>query len=429
MASSKTPECYFEPKSGGYYLRLRNGQFVQLGSSDLRLHLMHAGIGKQETKTFGITQADHFVYMTQTDKNVDYAGPLAGYRIGLHTLNDGSRALVTSEPFEVFDEPKESGEPKRIVEFFGDLFSENGAAVERLFLWLKVATESLRESTFQPGQVAVFAGPPGCGKSLAQELICRLLGGRKAKPYAFLAGKSQFNGELCGAENWVIEDEEASTDIRTRRSFGTGIKAATVNRSLSINAKGKQAVTVDLFRRPTISLNDEPENVAILPPMDASVSDKVMLFRCRKAELGNNPLPPLLKELPALRFWLSRMTVPKGLKDSRFGVVAYHDQSLLEMLVEISPEARLRSLIDEVIFAEPTNPKTVRRSTWHGSAEQLEKELRSSSFSFAVEKLLYYSTACGVFLGRLANLEPKRFSATKSKGRTNWRIVRPLDEE
>lgn len=426
---SSEPDCYFEPKSGGYWLKFCNGQFVQLGVADLKLHLMHHGIGKQDSKVFGVTKAESFIFKTQTENFVDYAGPLAGYRIGLHKLNDGSRALVTSEPFDVFDEPKECGEPKRIVEFLGDLLCENGAAVERLLLWMKVATEALREGSFQPGQVVVFAGPPGCGKSLAQELVNRLLGGRKAKPYAYLSGKSQFNGELAGAENWVIEDEEASTDIRTRRSFGTGIKQATVNRSLSINAKGKQAITVDVFRRPSISLNDEPENVAILPPMDASIADKVMLFRCRCAQLGKNPLPPLLKELPALRYYLSRMTVPKGLRDSRFGVVAYHDLSLLEMLVEISPESRLRSLIDEVIFAEPTNPKTVRRATWQGSAEQLEKELRSSSFSFAVEKLLYYSTACGVFLGRLANLEPKRFTATKSKGRTNWLILRPPDDE
>lgn len=424
-----SPECYFEAKTSTYWLKLRTGQFVQLGASDLRLHLMHAGIGKSDSKKPGLSQSDLFMYETQTERLVDFAGPLAGYRIGLRKLADGSRALVTSEPFEVFDEPKKTDQPEKIMEFFSDLLSCNGEAVERLFLWLKVATESLRCGTFQPGQLVVFAGPPGCGKSLAQELICRLLGGRKAKPYAYLAGRSNFNGELASAENWVIEDEEASTDIRTRRTFGTGIKQATVNRSLSINAKGKQAVTVDVFRRPTASLNDEPENVAILPPMDDSVADKVMLFRCRAADLASNPLPPLLKELPKLRWFLTQLSIPKKLQDSRFGVRAFHDQTLLEMLVEISPEARLRSLIDEVLFSELQNGK--KREVigpWRGTAEQLEKQLRSSSFAFAVEKLLYYSTACGVFLGRLSNIEPARFSATKSKGRTTWSIRPPSDE-
>src|SRR5262249_60300745 len=63
-----------------------------------------------------------------------------------------------------------------------------------LFGWLKVAIESLRSRVWRPGQALVLCGPADCGKSLTQDLITLLLGGRSAKPHRYMSDATPFNG-------------------------------------------------------------------------------------------------------------------------------------------------------------------------------------------------------------------------------------------
>ena len=100
-----------------------------------------------------------------------------------------------------------------------------------------------------------------------------------ASPYQYMTGMTPFNGEMFKAEHLVIEDNAASTDIRARRSFGSLLKTITVNDHQPCYAKGKQAVSLTPFCRLSISVNDEPENLMVLPPIDESIEDKLILLR------------------------------------------------------------------------------------------------------------------------------------------------------
>src|SRR5204862_7823749 len=86
------------------------------------------------------------------------------------------------------------------------------------FAWLKVAYEALRAGVWRPGPALALAGPRNCGKSLLQQLITLILGGRSAKPYRYMRGGTEFNADLFGAEHLCIEDEHCSTDIRSRNA-------------------------------------------------------------------------------------------------------------------------------------------------------------------------------------------------------------------
>jgi hypothetical protein len=241
--------------------------------------------------------------------------------------------------------------------------------------------------------------------------------------------KTAFNADLAGAEHLYIEDENASTDIRSRRAFGAAIKDFTVNSELSIHAKGRDAITLPTFKRLTLSVNSEPENLSILPPMDESLTDKIMLFECRDGtrklfEDRLRNLSVMRAELPAFLAAIERHRIRPKLADHRFGVRAFHSPALLELLSDLSPETRLENLIDEILFA---NEKEL--VPWVGSAEQLEKVLRASAFNFAVDKLLSYSSACGVYLARLAGKNPDRYSSRKRSGKTSWLVKPPTKNE
>src|SRR5262249_29583083 len=137
---------------------------------------------------------------------------------------------------------------------------ENGVTCDQrpyVYAWLKFAVEALWAGQRRPGPVLILPGPRDCGKSLLQNLTTELLGGRVKKPYRYMSGRTDFNGELFEAEHLMIEDEAPSTDLRSRRAFGTHIKSFAVNETHSCHAKNKQALTLKPFWRVTISLNDE----------------------------------------------------------------------------------------------------------------------------------------------------------------------------
>jgi hypothetical protein len=418
-------ELFFDARGGGYLYRI-NSRFVSLGASDVRMHLRVLGFSSIEWKD-GLREIDWPLYLAQTEHLVDYAGALAGHRVGLFQSTSGRAFLVTDEAGPVWEKiPEHFKRPAWFLRFVETLLPDDQA----LFFchWLRIALESMRHGDFRPGQVVVLAGPSQSGKSLLQSIVTEVLGGRSANPFRYMMTESQFNYDLAGAEHWQIEDPPSSTDIRTRRLFGAKLKECTVNRDFSIHQKGKDALLLPVFRRVTISVNDEPENLAVIPPLDASIVDKLFLFRCSLVDVGEDRKTiwdTVLAEVPSIRWHLLRNlpALPKELKDARFGVRAWQHPFLLSELSDLSAESRLLGLIDQIIFEDG------EFEIWTGKALQLEQVLRKSAFGFDVEKLLRYSSACGVYLSRLAKSNPERISRHATKGRVSWTLKPPAIEE
>lgn len=433
MPAKTTPENHIPPvhydaKKGCYWLGLSPNRWLALEKRDVKNHFQLAGFPCEEFHTSGLKAFDHAMVLCQRDLYVDYAGPLAGHRAGLLKTQDGKRVLVTSESSPV---AAKVGDCPNFDRFIAELLPEQS---QYFLYWLKIARESLLEGSFRSGQMVALAGPSGCGKSLLQSLITAFLGGRMAKPYLYMVEKTAFNSHLAASEHLVIADEQASLDLRSRRNFGSKIKEMCVNREMSIHAKGRDiSVTVDTFRRITLSVNDEPENLAILPPMDESILDKIILLKCSRAEVGDNPKEIWKRfesELPQLAYQLELLRIPKALKDSRYGVKAYHNPELLEIVADISPETRLLQLIDQIIFTRRNGEdhkhfKDRTDEPWRGTAVELEKDLRQSDFAFAIDKLLSFSGACGTYLSRLKSKFPERFQHSKNRGKTIWQIQKP----
>lgn len=413
MKEQAPPLLYFDSRTGSYWMKLAD-RYLLLDTAQARLHLRKAGLFSGRVDD-GLNECERAFIAAQIDRHIDYAGALAGCPIGPMMTDAGFRILVTTGAR--LPESKR-GAAENLDKYFSELFGDEQSVVA--LAWLKVARESLIAGDFRPGQLLVLAGPSGCGKSLFQALVTAWLGGRSAKPYRYFIGDTPFNADLASAEHLMIEDENASTDIRTRRNFGGRIKEFCVCKELSIHAKGRQALTLPTFRRITLSVNDEPENLMILPPLDVSLSDKITLLRCRPAELSSDRAKnwkALAGELPALAWRLERWSIPHALRCSRFGVKAWHHPDLLDALSDLSPEARLLNIIDQTLF-EKANP-----TPWTGTSEALEMELRQTKFGFAVERLLYFPGAAGTYLGRLS--KNGRIQKGIRSGKTHWTIATP----
>lgn len=416
--SPPAPLLHFDMRSGSYWCPLDSGEYLALDTGQAKLHLRAAGLDPDQWTDNGLNEVERALFLSQRERFCHYAGPLAGWTPGAFETADGRRCLVTSGPRLPV---AKAGKCEALDRFLGELLG--GEQGHHFLLWLTAAREALAKRTFRPGQLVALAGPSGCGKSLLQSVITAALGGRCASPYLYMVGETSFNADLAQAEHWAIEDRASSTDIRTRRKFGAALKEAVVNREIQVHAKGRQAIVLPTFRRVTASMNDEPENLMLLPPMDESISDKVNLYQCAVADVGDDrerTWSTFMRELPAFLFDAAKLPIPKRWKDDRYGVRAYHNQTLLDVLTAASPEVRLLAIIDDVLFGA-----RAAASFWTGSAVELEKVLLSGEFGHAVSRLLYYSTAGSVYLARLAVKHPERIEAIKRGGKTVWTIRAP----
>jgi hypothetical protein len=246
-----------------------------------------------------------------------------------------------------------------------------------------------------------------------------------------MIGETQFNSELMGCEHLIIEDEQASTDIRARRNFGSKIKEICANVTQSAHAKHRTAISLTPLRRLSISVNDEPENLMILPPIDLSIQDKLIIL---KSESHDMPMPTvtdtqreafmnkLQAELPCFLHFLFDYTIPETLISHRYGITHFHHPDILEAISAMAPETRLLELIDVQLFDSPAP------GTWEGSANQLERILtdqHESKVKREAERLLTFPLACGTYLGRLQKTYSDRLVSVHTKTGNVWTINPP----
>jgi hypothetical protein len=363
----------------------------------------------------------------QRNQDVVYAGPVAGLMQGFHQIL-GQNILVTQSPKIPRAVAGSWDTLRQVLENL--LKNEEFDQTLHFYGWMKCAYQSLSSGRHTPGQCLAIAGPPDAGKSLIQNLTTIVLGGRVAKPYQFMTGKTQFNAEMFGAEHLMIEDESASTDNRTRATLGSFIKMVTVNRTQSCHGKNKQAFTLTPWWRLTISVNEETEHLMVLPHLDESVNDKMMLLKAFKKQM---PMPTetpeekaafwatLESEVPAFLDFLINWQIPEELRDSRFGIKTFHHPELVAALSELQPEIRMLNIIDHGLI-------NIRAGhEWTGAAVELQRELteKDGKMAYEARQLFAWTNACGTYLGRLEKQFPERFARRVINGVTIWAIQPP----
>jgi len=433
----KLPETYYDKHKRTYYVKDGRGDWIAYTDSQYKRYLQKLGFSTVKGKA-PCSDIDNNIVNIEHNYGVEYAGPIAGNYKGL-IEEDGQRILVTSSPSIIMPNPGEWLTIEKLLD--NVLGGDGGIQLKYFYAWLKLGYEALLEKELRVGQCLVLCGPAGCGKSLLQKLITKIFGGRVAKPYAYMTGKTQFNSDLIGAEHLCIEDEQPATDIKSRRAFGSSIKDMTVNDVQRLHQKHRDALTVKTFSRVTISLNDEEENVMILPLIDDSIQDKVTIFKARN---NGMPMPSatlnerkvfmtrLTNELPAFLDFLRNWKIPDDIKGDRYGVIHFHHPEILEILHGLSAEKQLLRLIDIQCFSAeyeqtqggPIRP--ARKEPMSLPAEALWALLTdpASQINHEARKLLSWPGACGTLLGRLAKIEPNRVQQKRTSEKRLW-IINP----
>ena len=412
---------WFFPQNEKYYVENELQEYVPYTKTTLKLILKSFGLRGRAHDDELLSPIDSLIADVSYTKSVAYAGRLAGIRRGCYQMN-GKRVLVTADPTII--EGKKGQTP--LIESVVKQLFQIGEVDQRprIYGWLKMARKAMLEGFPMPGQALVLAGPRNAGKNLFQDIITEMLGGRAEKPYRYMVGRSEFNGDLFGAEHLCIADEVPFYDMPSRRVFGSKIKDICVNSLQSCHGKHKEALTLFPLWRLSISVNDEAENLLMLPPLEESIEDKIMLLKVSRAIM---PMPSdspqhrmefwdaVRAEIPSFIHFVENYEIPEELKESRFGIQAFQHPELVEVLKEMTHENRLMELMQIIVIPE--------NGVWKGTLEQLETQLlEDSTYKRQLEKLLYYPTALMTYMRRLQKSMPERVKAVKSNGKRGWEL-------
>ena len=409
--------AYYHSPRRVYWSKNKKEKWIQRNTSQLRSYVRTLGYNGKTQKGDCCSEIDTFVADTDDNNAVDYVGALAGYQAGQH--KDGEvDMLITSSPKII--QPANT-EWDTLHKLLTGMFDDE--QLYYLYGWLHFSYKSLVAGQRTQAQALAVAGKAGGGKSLFQNIITRILGGRSAKPYQFMTGGSAFNYDLFGAEHLMIEDETAMTDLRSRRNMGQLIKNFTVCSDQRCHAKGIDAIMLHPFWRLTITMNDEPENLMVLPPIDESLVDKIILLKAKKVKM---PMPTdtieqkakfwdrLMDDLPGFINYLLAFEVRDDLKCDRFGIKHFHHPDIIREINALSPEIRLFDMIQAEI----------PQSLWEGSSMELEAKLtgHDSDHSYEARKLLSWGNSTGTYLKRLGLKFPDQFIFSRTHNGRIWKI-------
>jgi hypothetical protein len=233
---------------------------------------------------------------------------------------------------EPADEPQEWGTRfPWLAEFFDTCF-DSLEQKDYFLAWHKRFYCSALAGDLLKGQNIFIVGGVNRGKTLLSNLIVGGSVGGFADASDFVTKGSEWNRNLADVGLWTVDDGSVASDPVAHRKFAELVKRLSANPTLNVRAMYRDPQTASWSGRLCVTLNEDPASLQMLPDLEISMSEKVMVFKFSDSERVFPPKhvlePTIAAELTYYGRWLCDWTVPEALVgDHRFGVRSFlHEQ-------------------------------------------------------------------------------------------------------
>lgn len=420
-------DVYYNPRGGKYYID-KETHFREYTRDDV----VQSGVDDYLSDN-GITDPsilEKSMKYIQRERAIDWAGNIAGQSKGLLRQSDGINRLI----LQGYDIPEP--DPTQDCPLHKEVFEQciPDPKERAIFLsWLHQGVQSVVSGTHNPSPMFVLAGKKGTGKSLISHICTQALGGRVANPVIPWSGRTQWNDDLISSEFLLLDDTCGKTDIQSRKQFGINLKENIYAGNVMIHTRGQSSFACRPCWQVMVCCNETEEDLAIIPPMDDGLEDKICLLRLDKVtpsmpsdgEHRATYQKALRAELPAFLAWITSVEkeLPEEFRDERQGVKAYHNSYINDLLFGLAPEFRLdhwirRSLTENETLWYGLKDKTITAS----KIEAILKD-RESVVCHAAEKYMPAINKLGAWLTKLSEREDSTIAKKiKSRGVARYSI-------
>ena len=435
---------------GRSYYVLEGSEWLPWSKEDFAQSLRCKGYDGSRARGKTHSEIDLIEHTIKQTRRVERALPFLYYPSGIitydgHKYMNTARVSVCKPAVAYHDGPMYNladGKDRFpfLYKFLLSLFSKDEDPQDPQLIaflaWLKYFYQTSYTGKPGPGHALVLAGEAGKGKTFLNRAVLGglMAGGIPGAGYAdasdHLVDGSQWTDQIAHKPIMAIDDAVATEDFRELRKFTQRIKKYTANSSINYNAKWAATGQVPWFGRILITCNLDPESLRILPDMDQTTRDKIMLFRTSPVKVRfrawHDMHDLLVKELPYLARFLLEWPMPEDriATEARFGVKPYHDKSLFEEALHQSADGNTTEVINSFLASYFEENKDAEY--WEGAATILFEDM-SDMFEGVMRsiKKRQLSTCLGKLKKSGYSLEKLRI-----KGINVWRIQRKfLDEQ
>lgn len=367
-----------------YWRQNEEGYWKARNKDDTIMWLKGQGVSALGAKGLA-SEAERVLLLAQNVREVKAAAPIVHDSRECVIIN-GEKYLNISA-IKIL-QPAEAAVPADfpwLNEFFNNVWADPGDAQRDHFLaWLQYFYQSCLAGRPQQGQAVIIAGEPSRGKSFfSQHIIGRMLGGF-SDATDYLLGKTNFNKQDSEVALWACDDSRGGSSWENKAAFSAAIKKHVANPQVRCEGKNQNAFTIPWKGRIVITCNTDEESLEIIPQLNASIKDKLMLFYWSEWQAKFKPNGgseiQVAGELPFFCRWLLDWKPPEYVLNSnpRYHVNPFHHPKMLLHAHESSPAARLSELLDEWMknFSNATSKSFADESgcCWM-NATRLRKEL------------------------------------------------------
>lgn len=319
---------------GHKYYRKLKGAWAGWGKEDFAEHLcvnfkLDSSRGKNETAS----ETSEAMVFIRENRQVDGLIPrLFDPRDIIAVSGKTYLNCARAKPIQPHEEPQEWGKKfPWCARFLEMRFSEHEMQI--LLAWWKRFYCSALQGDLLKGQTLFIVGGVNLGKTLfSYHMIGASVGGA-ADASAHITKGTEFNKELFEVGLRCIDDGEVASDVASHRKFSEAVKRMVANPTMVYRAMYRDAQSITYNGRLLITLNDDAYSLQMIPDLEISMEEKILVLKFLQAPLIFPPKWELentiASELPYLLRWLVDWEVPAEVKgDNRLGVRAYINEEL-----------------------------------------------------------------------------------------------------
>jgi hypothetical protein len=358
---------------GTYYMahnrRDHSKGFRRIDSHDvLTTELQEMGLSSAADRAGGSSQVSRAKRAIGEFQSVIWAGVLGGHEAGVKPVGNpkNNQSILVTTTTHVLE--AKAGECEYSRQFIEGLFGKN---TKYAYAWIRAHYVALCQSVSgkaqRPVPAWVISGQTGCGKTLfAQTTLMEIFGccpESSVNPIKYATGGTNFNKELAGSVFHLVDDDMTDTTLKQRKAVGNDLKKGSATTSVRLEGKFQDPINLPVTNRKVILVNDEMESLQVLPPINETLKDKILILRANQFDFP--PFPPkwdgvegtddewqarrevLIEEAPALLHWiLNEWVMPPGIKGGRYGFQVIQDDHVISSMCDVDPEEQLRELLE-----------------------------------------------------------------------------------
>lgn len=366
---------YFDEKT--YFSRLTDGSWARDNKENLVTYLKtHKNLSDRVCKGETASEIETAIGYIQRNHRIRTAASFAFYQEGM--INFNGMTCLNTHTLKAMAPSNTSSFPW-IGQFLDSLFDPQ-EQLPYFMSWLAHFYQSCYHRKPRSGHAIFLAGGTNIGKTFLNRAIIGALVGGFAEANDYLMGNDMFNEEIFDRAFWVVDDGSISTCSRSHKRFSEMVKKVVANPTFRVRGLYQKANTVPWQGRVSCSLNLDAESLRLIPDLEISIKEKIMLFKCVEKATTKFLQPDdmdsmLARELPEFARYLLDYTYPEHTlgNDPRFFVVPYHEASLMRSSNLSSQSGGFSEILAE--FLKDYFGRETTAEYWEGSALSLYRQI------------------------------------------------------